>query len=500
MRAIPVFILFVVLPGLGLSKTIYVPDNYPTIQVAINNSSNGDTVIVKSGTYVENINYQGKAITVMSLNGPATTIIDGGNPAIPQYGSVVTFNQGEGHDSVLDGFTLTNGIGTTVGGPIYTIYGGGIYCLNSSPTIINNIISDNSAIEGGGFWCRNLDPHIIGNTIRNNTALAGAGIDCEYALPVIMNNYVSDNFTDSGLSWGGGVCCFYSSPEIVNNIIVGNRSDYRGGGIYCRDSSLALSNNTLMDNSATKEGGGIHGRDSSMSIFNTILWDNEAPLGEEISAGFYTTPSALAIDFSNVRGGQSYIHLDPGCTLAWGSDNLFGDPPDHPLLDGAYRLTWLSPCINRGTAAGAPLEDIDGDPRPNMGTVDTGADEYSGNHSLEADVFAIPEMVGGQIHFSLQAGLMNGGRGYIVMLSVSGTNPGTPLPGSQPTLPLNWDSLTGAIYFFGLLDPNGNDPFLLDSNGPIPGAAGLVFSFAYALLPPTAIDFVSNPINITIVP
>ncbi len=53
------------------AKTIHVPADQPTIQAGINTASNGDTVLVSAGTYYENINFSGKAITVASASGPA---------------------------------------------------------------------------------------------------------------------------------------------------------------------------------------------------------------------------------------------------------------------------------------------------------------------------------------------------------------------------------------------------------------------------------------------
>src|SRR6185503_4343889 len=80
-----------------------VPADYPTIQLAINASVSGDTVLVSPGTYVENINFLGKAITVTSVAGPEETIIDGN-----QAGSVVTFRSGEDRASTISGFTIQN--------------------------------------------------------------------------------------------------------------------------------------------------------------------------------------------------------------------------------------------------------------------------------------------------------------------------------------------------------------------------------------------------------
>ena len=86
MTRIPLILsLLALLPASAIAQnTWYVPDDFPTIQDGIDGSVNGDTVIVRDETYYENINFNGKAITLKSENGPSTTIIDGN-----QNGSVV---------------------------------------------------------------------------------------------------------------------------------------------------------------------------------------------------------------------------------------------------------------------------------------------------------------------------------------------------------------------------------------------------------------------------
>ena len=87
------------------AQTVHkVPGNYPTIQAAINAAQAGDTVRVAPGTYIENINFSGKAITVVSEAGPNVTTIDGN-----QANSVVRFISGEGPNSIIEGFTVRNG-------------------------------------------------------------------------------------------------------------------------------------------------------------------------------------------------------------------------------------------------------------------------------------------------------------------------------------------------------------------------------------------------------
>jgi regulator of RNase E activity RraA len=80
-------------PIVAFATTINVPADYATIQVAIDAANNGDTVLVAPGTYVENIEFYGKAITVSSAEGPEVTVIDGN-----QSGSVVHISA-YGYDS-----------------------------------------------------------------------------------------------------------------------------------------------------------------------------------------------------------------------------------------------------------------------------------------------------------------------------------------------------------------------------------------------------------------
>jgi hypothetical protein len=103
-------------------KTINVPADAPTIQGAINLASNGDTVLVAAGTYTENIDFKGKAITVTGAGGAAATILDG-----QTHAAVVTFSSSEGRSSVLSNFTMQNGAPTVVP------EAGGIFVNSASP-------------------------------------------------------------------------------------------------------------------------------------------------------------------------------------------------------------------------------------------------------------------------------------------------------------------------------------------------------------------------------
>ena len=219
------FIFVVLISSNALAASIiHVPADQPTIQAGINAAADGDTVLISAGTYYENINFNGKAITVTSASGPQDTIIDG-----QQLGPVVTFKNNETRASILSGLTLTNGYGTFDAG----YQGGGILMQGASPTIQGNRIVLNAACaEGMGL------------------ASSGGG-------PLIQNNIIQGN-TQSGCSGGpGGGGMFMSGNaalQIIGNVITGN-TDYSGGGgmtIY-GSTDLEVSNNVIADNA----GGGI---------------------------------------------------------------------------------------------------------------------------------------------------------------------------------------------------------------------------------------------------
>lgn len=170
----------------------YVPGEYRTIQAGINAAVDGDTVLAAPGVYRGNGNYNidflGKAVTVMSETGAENTLIEA-----EFQGRGVIFQSSETNASVLEGFTIVN---CYVEGQTF---GGGILCENSSPTIKGNIISNCEAYYGGGIACLNGSPLIQDNEIRGNHSEWGTGILCCFGgQPTIIGNTIVDNFAQGG--------------------------------------------------------------------------------------------------------------------------------------------------------------------------------------------------------------------------------------------------------------------------------------------------------------
>ncbi len=415
-----------------------VPSEYPTIQQAIDASSNGDVVIISPDTYIgtgnKGIDLHGKAITVRSTdpcdpNVVAATVID-----CQGSGRGFYFHSSEDPNSVVAGLTIRNGS---------ALDGAGIFCASGSPTIAYCKLSNNGCPApnpfygldrgGGGISISTGSSPIIDRCeITANVATAGGGINCKGNGTTISNCRITGNraYGSNNIYGGGGlylsgqdaeishctisgnivggsggmydgsgaaICCVAGAGTATDCLISGNIDDGGDGGfiIFCYGGALVFRNCTITGNRNAMFGAlpclGVY--TGSTTIADSILWN---PGIDEVMVW---ANSDLTVQYSDVRGGTSEIDVEPNSTLNWGPgmiavDPLFVDPngpdgnPNTPG-DNDFHLSPNSPCINAGDPNGeyGGRVDIDGDPRIAGGRVDMGADEYCPYYTLTIGIF-----------------------------------------------------------------------------------------------------------------
>ena len=251
--------------------------------------------------------------------------------------------------------------------------GAGIFFSDCQPILIRCLISDNeSASRGGGLEFYNDARGMLTDcVITGNSARRGGGVYSRLnAAPHFFSCRIEGNTAvpvDFSPGYGGGFYCEWDSDILLTNCLVtGNvasGSGAKGGAFYLEDSSPEIMNCTLSDNNAVSFfgdplGGGFYCDESDPVITNCILWSDEP---DEIHCAGSSAP---AVQYSDIEGGW---------TGWW---NIDADPEFIHPASGNYYLNASSPCIDAGTGAGAPVDDIEDDARPAGDGWDMGADEY----------------------------------------------------------------------------------------------------------------------------
>jgi hypothetical protein len=374
------------------TTVINIPGDYGTIQQGIDASLDGDTVLVADGRYYERISFKGKDLVLASAyitDGDTlhiqNTIIDADTLVlgVADTGSVVRFVDGEYFESVLKGFTITNGTGTVNQSGLRC--GGGILCYYSSPTIEDNVIIDNSAASaGGGIFCNYSNAVVRNNMIVANTVYGlyalGGGVACIDANILLEHNLIVENechgnLEQLGTGYGGGIYCGNSNPTMINNVIVENLADGflgYGGGLALNDCSSYIVGNVIAGNRAgsaengLSTGGGIScDFGSAPTILNNVIYGNSARQGGGLYCAGYTFPtltnSILWADTATSDGDEIYASGSPVVTYCdveggWeGEGNIDLLPLFRDVSNGDFHLMSAacgdpsdSPCIDAG--------------------------------------------------------------------------------------------------------------------------------------------------------
>jgi hypothetical protein len=352
--------IFLFLAATCHARTITVDDDSPAdfnnIQTAINDSNDGDVIIVAEGAYRENINFDGKNIILTSTDPNNEEIVEASIIQGDGTTSVVTFSGSEQIECELRGFTITGGNNRKFGGGVegnFTkaairhciIYGnkskhsvGGVARCDglisnckiinntsdriggigySKATIVNCNISNNQTLTCGGLgYCSGL---VSNCTISNNRGGGLGSCSGEISNCIIIGNAGSGlagcsgpirNCVIAGNAWkygvgaqGGVLWC----RLIESCAIVGNRGEYGGGLSECD----LISNCLIVGNSALY-GGGIFCNDVNSTVANCTISNNRA---SEDGGGLYCLGSDAVVTNSILWANKDKWERDNEITL-----------------------------------------------------------------------------------------------------------------------------------------------------------------------------------------
>jgi hypothetical protein len=347
----------------GQADVWVVPDEFVTIQSAVDFSANDDTILVRPGTYFENILLLGKSLRIASLAGPATTIIDGSAPTRPDTESV--FCAIGPLEIDLEGFTIRNALGgTTIGQGSPGNSGAGLALYSVDGSITNCVVERNfCGGSGGGIHLFVSSPRIADCIVRENECFGnGGGIDIYVCSPTIERCVVTDNGTES--TWlGGGIGIYFGSP-VIRDCEVSRNQGRAACGIGAGGTSnpviervLIADNNPLGDLEVGSAVGVGSGR-----IENCTIVGNTAATGVSLSSNAVMTRSIVAFNSSQwavACSGNARI----GCCDLFGNeggDELCGEDLGNnfsldPMLCEDFRLAESSPCAPGQSPGGCDL-------------------------------------------------------------------------------------------------------------------------------------------------
>lgn len=318
---------------------IRVPQDYSTIQAAIDAAPADARIVVARGTYYENLVID-KSISVVSRSGAGATTLDGG-----RVGPVILAH-GTGAERVeISGFTIVNGLNVQATHVPTPGAGGGIHAESlAHATISDNVVRDNVGCLGAGISTLDVSVHIENNQIFDNQqdascndadgggimvrgggsvpsliasnqiaghriGGAGGGMKIQGANAVIRDNVIRDNVARAG----GAIAFDVSSGIVSNNMLVGNSADVGGGMLLTptdNGNRLVVAGNMLIGNRASLGGSAIDVvvTDDSLRLRGNAI-DGDTPVE------LIRCETAFSVSRSNSLSNESGPAIGGACTL-----------------------------------------------------------------------------------------------------------------------------------------------------------------------------------------
>jgi hypothetical protein len=364
--------------------------DFATIQEGLDAAAGGDTVLVHQGTYAgplnRNLDFAGKAITLVSVRGAELTVIE-----CELLDIAFLFDDGEGSGSRVDGFTVNRGAGAVscvASSPVFVRCafencdsgepGGAVYCEDSSATFEDCFFGNNRSFAGGALYCARSPIRVRRSTFLWNLATSIGGAVHTMRSDAVIDSCLFDS--NRANSWGGAIWSYDSADTIRGCEFLSNGASDDGGALGLRYSEAVITGSRFSENRAQDDGGAVLFWQCEPSMSNCEFTDNVAEsvggailyseghgelsdctfAGNEAGHGgavhlYISSPSVTGCEFRDngaSSGGAVYAEYDCGplferCTFVGNTADYDGG--------GLYidRSTlWMTRCTLAANAAG----------------------------------------------------------------------------------------------------------------------------------------------------
>lgn len=330
------------------ADTLHVPDDFPTIQEALDAASPDDTILVGPGTWYESLDFDNKNMILMSTDGSAVTAIDGSNT----NASLVSMLHC-GTPARVQGFTFQNADGGTPVGQDGTIIVGGAIRIIAGQPVIEDCIFDNChSGYGGAIHSGGSQPSVINCQFLQCSASANGG-----AVVLIngLGTFEGCHFEENHATlMGGAMHIVNGDGHAIRNTVVYDNYAIDGGGISWQNIQtgypLEVTDCVITENDALNAGGGIRNIIGSQPVVftGTTLCDNEP---DEIIGPFVDNGgNTLCVCPADING-NGIVEIDDILIIVaqWGTSGPQGDINQDGIVDIADLLEAIGtfgPCAN----------------------------------------------------------------------------------------------------------------------------------------------------------
>ncbi len=308
-----------------------------TINYAIGQSGDGDTILIAGGEYRENVKISDGLSRTLSgsyANDNGQWTADGEATIIHGRNADTTIEIRNESDTRLEQLRVIGGMG------------------QEDETFNNGC---------GGFKIQNSDVEIVRAGIRQNSAGFGDGGGiCARGEEERINLLLDKVFVggNRAVNSGGGMRLYNTDTTIINSVFTNNSSASNVANVMLlEDDKVTIINSTIANNNRNDGEQAILLFAGTVTVKNSIMWENALNLQAEPPCD-----ECFSVTYSDIEQPTP------------GTGNISADPLFVNMLQRIFRLRPDSPCIDTGTADGAPADDLRDNPRDSW--PDMGAFEY----------------------------------------------------------------------------------------------------------------------------